>query len=163
MTEVKYENIDLSVLRNEHGELDRDKLKEATAKQRRGYLYNLYMEKGHIPKPQRYYAELFDSSQSRISVDLKKVRKYIAENLDSEKAKVDIELFGDKIKEKLLEEGEPYKAWKVVSQKTEMLQELGEVEKAADKHEIEGSGVFSINIVGREEEKKKETEKDDEE
>lgn len=159
MTGIKYENIDLSTLRNEHGELDRDKLKEATAKQRRGYLYNLYMEKGHIPKPQRYYAELFDSSQSRISVDLKKVRKYIAENLDSEKAKVDIELFGDKIKEKLLEEGEPYKAWKVVSQKTEMLQELGEVTKAADKLDVNQELEISIGDLPNQKEEQ-ETEDD---
>jgi len=159
VTGIKYENIDLSTLRNEHGELDRDKLKEATAKQRRGYLYNLYMEKGHIPKPQRYYAELFDSSQSRISVDLKKVRKYIAENLDSEKAKVDIELFGDKIKEKLLEEGEPYKAWKVVSQKTEMLQELGEVTKAADKLDVNQELEISIGDLPNQKEEQ-ETEDD---
>lgn len=136
MSDPNYENIDLTQFRDEHGNLDRDKLQEAKAKERRAYLYQIYLENGYLPKPQRYYAELFDVYQSRISRDLKKVREYVANNIDSEKARSDIDLFGDAIKKKLLEEDEYYKAWKVVSQKTEMLQELGEVEKAPDRHEI---------------------------
>lgn len=132
-----YENIDITHLTNKMGKPGKEKMKEATTGERRAYLYNIYKENGYFPNQQRTYAKYFDVNQSVISRDIKRITKYILDNTDWDKAKTDIDLFADTVKEKLMENGESYKAWKVLSDKAKILQDLGKIEKAPERVEVD--------------------------
>ena len=131
-------------------DFDLDKPKpEYTWAERRSFLYHIILENGYLTKPQRVYAEVFDIGQAQISKDITKINEFVAEHRDSKEVEQQVHTIVEKCIENLYKENEYYDVIKSVDKRIDMMQKIGKMDRQPDKHEIEGSGEFSINIIER--------------
>lgn len=114
-----------------------------TPAERRAELFDAIEQAGHYRNLQRSYRQLgskYGVSHETIRKDINRILDWKRENL-SPHAEVELETLKTKAVRELLEEKEYARAYKIMSEHYENLQEMGEREKEPDKHEVEGSGI----------------------
>lgn len=120
---------------------------EYTTAERRSELFDAIERAGHYRNLQRSYRQLgrqYDVSHETIRRDINKILEWKEENL-SPHAKVELETLKTKAVQELLDRGEVAKAYKIMSEHYENLQEMGLEDKEPDKHEIDTDGpIFGI-------------------
>jgi len=137
---------------------------EYTTAERRAAIFDRIERAGHYRALQRTYRDLGDLygvSHTTIRNDITAVLEWQKENL-SPHAEAELEHLKTRAVEELIEEGEYAEAYDLMRKHYKSLQEMGEREKAADKHEVSGpdGGPLRRNIViggGGDEESTEET------
>lgn len=106
--------------------------------ERRAEILGLILDKGspHGIKQARL-ADRYDVSPSQISQDMDRLRNHVEEHLGRQ-AKLTTRASYQKTVQKLQEEGEWKKAWDVIMDWNQWLQDTGHQEQEPDKHEISG-------------------------
>lgn len=106
--------------------------------ERRAEILGLILDRGspHGIKQARL-AERYDVSEGQISQDMDRIREHVVEHLGRQ-AKLTTRASYQKTVKKLQEEGEWKKAWDVIMDWNEWLQDTGHQEKEPDRHEISG-------------------------
>jgi len=118
--------------------------------QRRADMYRRARENGGLNQLPSYkvLASEYDVSTSMISKDMKNIRAYIVDNdLNSTKLKA---TFADAMRQALMkaQEEDDYKAVpRIVKEYKSLAQDVGVVEKAAEKHEVEHSGLGADKLA----------------
>ncbi|AAM88768.1 hypothetical protein PhiCh1p96 [Natrialba phage PhiCh1] len=114
--------------------------------ERRAEILSLIERAGH-PRAitQTELAKRYDTSQSNISKDFDRLRDYVHDRVGDD-AKVVSELVYNRAIQDLLDEGDAYKAAKVVKMRDEWLFDLGELERAPDRVDVAGELEVDNNL-----------------
>jgi hypothetical protein len=112
---------------------------EYTYVERRAEILSLIQRAGH-PRAvtQTELAKRYDTSQSNISKDFDRLRDYIRDRVGDDAQMVSSLVYNRAIQD-LLEQGDPYKAAKVVKMRDEWLFDIGELERQPDRVELSGA------------------------
>lgn len=107
--------------------------------ERRAEILSLIERAGH-PRAitQSELAKRYDTSQSNISKDFDRLRAHIRDRVGDDARMVSHVVYNAAIQD-LMDEGEPYKAAKVVTMWNDWLFETGEMERAPDRLELSGA------------------------
>jgi len=127
---------------------DRDP-EDYTPAERRAQIFDLIERAGHYRNLQQSYRELgrrFGVSHETIRKDINRVLEWKRENL-SPHAEAELETLKTRAVQDLLDRGEVVDAYKIMSEHYGNLQEMGEREKQADKHELSGDAANPLNVV----------------
>lgn len=121
--------------------------KEYTYAERRAEILQLIEQAGH-PRAinQTRLSDRYGCAQSNISNDIDVLREYITNNIDERTVDSITETVYQKSIQELVSNGEYKDAVKAVESWNDWLMNRGKVEKEPDKHEVEGSGGFEIDI-----------------
>jgi hypothetical protein len=114
--------------------------------ERRAEILSLIERAGH-PRAitQTELAKRYDTSQSNISKDFDRLREYIHDRVGDD-AKVVSQLVYNRAIQDLLDEGDPYKAAKVVQMRDEWLFDLGELERQPQAVDVDGELAIDNNL-----------------
>lgn len=110
--------------------------------ERRAELYDAVEQAGHYRNLERSTRQLGDRygvSHTQIRNDLEAIRQWKRDHL-GENAEADLEILQSHAVQELLDRGEIEDAYYLAKEHYELLQEMGEKEKAPDKREVEHSG-----------------------
>lgn len=124
-----------------------------TPAERRAELFDAIERAGHYRNLQRSYRQLgkqYGVSKQQIRKDIVRVLDWKEEHL-SPHAKVELETLKTKAVQELIDRGELMKAYRVMSEHYENLQEMGEEPKAADQVEVSGEGGGPVEVAISEE------------
>lgn len=112
---------------------------EYTYAERRAEILSLIQRAGH-PRAvtQTELAKRYDTSQSNISKDFDRLRDYIRDRVGDDAQMVSSLVYNRAIQD-LLEQGDPYKAARVVKMRDEWLFGIGELERQPDRVELSGA------------------------
>lgn len=116
-----------------------------TAKERKAYLLQLIMQRGSSSMICRTeMAERFQISIARISQDLKALDYWIADNIDGKRVHSLVIANFTRAHQKLLEDEKYERAFNLALTFTGYLAQLGIIEKAPSRHELEVTGGLEI-------------------
>lgn len=118
---------------------------EYTWVERRAELYDLVEQAGHYRNLERSTRELGDRygvSHTQIRKDLETIREWKRDHLGAN-AEADLETLYNHAVEELLDRGEVEDAYYLAKEHYEILQDMGEKERAPEKREVEHSGEVS--------------------
>jgi hypothetical protein len=116
--------------------------------ERRSEIYNLIEEAGHprnLERTQEQLGKRYDVEQQQISDDIQAIRDYEAGHVGDD-VRANTSFVCEKAVRELMEDGEYEVAAKLQMQYFEWLQEAGEEDKPADKHELTGEDGGPLQI-----------------
>jgi len=120
-----------------------------TPAERRAELFDAIERAGHYRNLQRSYRQLgeqYGVSKQQIRKDIVRVLEWKEKHL-SPHAKVELETLKTKAVQELIDRGELEKAYRIMSEHYENLQEMGEEPKAADQVELTGEGGGPLDLT----------------
>jgi len=123
---------------------------EYTWAERRSELYNYIEKAGHprnLERSQKQLGDRYGVSQRQISDDVQAIREFESEHV-GEDVRANTSFVCEKAVRELLENGNHEEAAKLQIKYFEWLQEAGEEDKPADKHEVTGEDGGPLMILG---------------